>query len=65
MTAELRRSKDSQIRPGFALDLTVIDPDDGRPWDFNKRAKRDKALKMLRTEKPLLLVAGTECCQKY
>ena len=23
------------LSPGFALDLAVIDPDDGQPWDFD------------------------------
>ena len=25
---------------GFAFDITVLDPDDGEPWDFNVQAKR-------------------------
>ena len=32
------------LKPGFALDLTVVDPDDGRPWDFDCVDKRAKAL---------------------
>ena len=33
---------------GFALDLTVVDPDDGMPWDFTSLAKPAKARKILR-----------------
>ena len=29
--------------PGFALDLSVCDPDDGEPWDFDNDAKREKS----------------------
>ena len=32
------------LRKGFALDLTVVGPDDGRPWDFrNSREARQSA----------------------
>ena len=34
---------------GMALDLSVLDPDDGKPWDFNDLSKRTKALHMLFT----------------
>ena len=33
------------LRPGFALDLTIKDPDDGLPWDSDNPAKQAKALK--------------------
>ena len=35
---------------GLALDLTTNDPDDGRPWDFTVRAKRDKAMQLVHTK---------------
>ena len=38
------------LNPGFALDLAVIDPDDGKPWDFDITNKRIKALHKIRTE---------------
>ena len=31
VTAELQRMKHKHLLPGFALDLTVVDPDDGLP----------------------------------
>ena len=40
--------------PGFALDLAVVDPDDGKQWDFNDSSKRSKALKLLDLLKPKL-----------
>ena len=44
VTAELIRSQ-KQFRtllPGFALDLTVNDPEDGQPWDFSKSGKKEQ-----------------------
>ena len=32
------------LTPGFALDLTKNDPDDGLPWHFSRSEKRDKAI---------------------
>ena len=31
------------IISGMSLDLTQTDPDDRKPWDFNKKEKRDKS----------------------
>ena len=56
VTAELRRRPRRHLLPGFALDLTVIDPDDGQPWDFCCREKREKARAMRRRTQPLLLI---------
>ena len=49
------------MAPGFALDLTVIDPDDGMPWDFEIKGKRDKARRILREQRPYLLIGSPEC----
>ena len=49
------------LAPGLALDITCIDPDDGKPWDFDQKDKRDKALKMLRRQKPLFLIGSPMC----
>ena len=46
---------------GFALDLTAVDPEDGKPWDFDSPAKRDKALKLLQKERPMLLIGSPMC----
>ena len=46
--------------PGFALDLTTADVD-GRLWDFDSKDMRERALKKLREEKPLLLVGSPMC----
>ena len=43
------------LRPAWALDLTTLDPEDGKPWDFSMTDKRAKAIKMLDRDKPLML----------
>ena len=45
----------------MALDLSVVDPDDGKPWDFNDPSKRSKALKRVFSEKFLLLIGSPMC----
>ena len=47
--------------PGFALDLSVNDPKDNMPWDFNIEPKRVKAEEMVRSKSSLLLVVSPMC----
>ena len=47
--------------PGMSLDLATVDPDDGKPWDFNVREKREKALKLVFTRRSLLLIGSPMC----
>ena len=61
VTAMLRRMTDHGLMPGLALDLTTNDPDDGSPWNFDLPAKREKALKLLRTQKPLFVIGSPMC----
>ena len=61
ITAEVRRGKYKHLSPGIAFDLTVNDPDDGRPWDFSRHDKREKARKILRSSKPFLLIGSPMC----
>ena len=63
ITQELksRRSKFRNLAPGLAFDLTVNDPDDGQPWDFSLKSKRDKARRILQETKPVLLIGSPMC----
>ena len=63
ITQELksRRSKFRNLAPGLAFDLTVKDPDDGQPWDFSLKSKRDKARRILQETKPMLLIGSPMC----
>ena len=45
----------------WSLDLTMVDPDDGQPWDLSLGAKRKKAKDMLERDKPMLLVVSPMC----
>ncbi len=35
VTKLLSTMPSSRLLPGFALDITCTDPDDGQPWDFD------------------------------
>ena len=61
VTAMLTRMTNHGLTPGLALDLTTIDPDDGMPWDFDVVAKRDKALRLLREQRPLFVIGSPMC----
>ena len=61
VTKMLSGMKGHPLAPGFALDITCTDPDDGQPWDFDMKEKRDKARKLLRETKPLFLIGSPMC----
>merc|ERR1712115_349804 len=46
---------------GFSLDLSVNDPEDNMPWDFNIESKRVKAEEMVRSKLSLPLVVSPMC----
>ena len=58
ITGMLQKMQGCGLEPGFALDLTCVDPDDGLPWNFNNEAKREKARKLLDEQRPMFLVSG-------
>ncbi|MCP2505128.1 MAG: hypothetical protein NLN65_07530, partial [Candidatus Poseidoniaceae archaeon] len=49
------------ILPGLSLDLTTNDPDDGKPWDFSVKAKRDKAMDKVLSKEALLIIGSPLC----
>ncbi len=49
------------LSPGFSLDLNVNDPEDNRPWDFTLESKRNKALALVKSQKPFLLIGCPPC----
>ena len=61
VTAEIQRQGHRHLMPGFALDLTVVDPDDGLPWDFSKSGKREKARRLRRQPEPYMLIGSPAC----
>ena len=48
------------MKSGFSLDFTTPEPD-GYVWDFEKHECRKRALKLVRTVKPYMLVGSPEC----
>ena len=63
VTAELMRSKERfrHVLLGFAFDLTVSDPADGQPLDFSKPAKQDRARRIMREQRPYMLIGSPMC----
>jgi len=61
VTKEIKQGRFRHLAPGFALDLTVIDPEDGQPWDFSRKDKREKARRMQREQRPILLIGPPMC----
>lgn len=51
-----------KVLPGFSLDLTTC-KESGEPRDFTKAADRDEARKLLRHEKPMLLIGSPPCTE--
>ena len=66
VTEELRRKPWTwrSLVPGFALDLTVNDPDDNKPWDFSMSGKRSKAMQLIRESRPYVVI-GSPCCTAF
>ena len=54
-------AKQYGLRAGFALDLTVLDEDDGLPWDFDNPEKKAKAKSLVNTVKPKFLIGSPMC----
>ena len=57
-------ARDWGLLPGMSLDSTEVDPEDGRPWDFNDARKREKAENIV-AEKGALLLIGSPMCGAF
>lgn len=47
--------------PGMSLDLSVVDPEDGMPWDFNNPEKAEKARRIVQDKRAILLIGSPMC----
>ena len=61
ITKLIRESRMRHVMPGYALDLTTVDPADGLPWDFSIRRKRIRARKLIREQRPYLIIGSPQC----
>ena len=48
------------LRPGWSLDLTTQD-NDGKPWDFSRREMRERAIRKIKKDRPLLIIGSPMC----
>ena len=60
VTAAAKLMLELKVISGFALDLTTADIDSAS-LDFDSKVMRDRAMKKLREEKPLLLIGSPLC----
>ena len=60
VTAAPKLLPELRIIPGSSLDLTTADVD-AQLWDFGSKVMRDRALKKIREERPLLLIGSPMC----
>ena len=49
------------IKGLWSLDLMVMDPLDGQPWDFNNRSKRTRAMQIIQRDRPSLVIGSPMC----
>ena len=54
--AGLRCYAGKRLRPGWSLDLTVDDPETGKPWDLPDGKIRSKARELIKHGKPYMVV---------
>ena len=59
--ASMREYDGTRLVPGWSLDLTLNDPETGRPWDFSLHQVREKVRKMIRDTKPFLVICSPPC----
>ena len=50
-----------QLRPGWSLDLTTLDPSTGEAWDLSKVEVQNRVMKLVQTTKPLFLIGSPPC----
>ena len=49
------------IKPGWSLDITMPDPEDGMPWDLSKECKRRRLRELINTTEPYFLIGSPPC----
>ena len=59
--AGLRSYGGRRLRPGWSLDLTVDDPETGKPWDLSDGKVRTKVMKLINEGKPYMIIMSPIC----
>ena len=59
--AGMRRFGQTQLKPGWSLDLTQVDPEDGLPWGLSDRKKVRKLWRLVKDGKPYCLICSPPC----
>ena len=56
--ASMRKYGNRSICPGWSLDLTMMDPVDGNPWDLSKTRKVDRLFELIDNTTPYTLIGS-------
>ena len=59
--ASLKKYCGRQLRPGWSLDLTLLDPVDGKPWDLSKPDKIKRLWQLVIDGRPYVIIGSPPC----
>lgn len=59
--AGMRTFGNIKLRPGWSLDLTQVDPDDGKPWDLRGKGKVQKLWALIKSGKSYCIICSPPC----
>ena len=61
ITKRIKEMKCKHLMAGLAFDPAEIHEDNGKPWDFSIKAKREKAWKKVIEPEPYMLIGSPAC----
>ena len=61
ITKLIRESRMRHVMPGYALDLTTVDPADGLRWVFSLRKERIRARRLICEHRPYFVIGPPQC----
>ena len=56
-----RKFEGQTLRPGWSLDLTMLDPKTGKSWDLSRPEVQSRVIKLVRDTKPYCVVSSPPC----
>ena len=57
----MRKFGNVTLKPGWYLDPTQVDPDDGKPWDLTKKDEVEKLWKLFKKGRPYCIMCSPPC----
>ena len=59
----MRKYGGRRLKPGWALDPTVVDPFDGEPWDLSQPKNIARLKKFIREGQPYVVIGSPPCTE--